>query len=364
MITDKQREKRRDHIGSSDMAAILGLDPQWGNACDLLLEKAGKLTPNGETSEPAQFGTDIEDSLLRWFARESRLQERGLALLRNQRLVAEPFACHLDAGIVATGKRSRSDITEIAEAKWTSLTDEWGEEMTDQVPERVLIQTHVQMYCVGDHCKVAWVPVMMPGYRLPERRKYRVERIDKLMQVIVTAGENFWRSVEHYRETGEVDLPNFAPSLAVLKRWKREPKSVVSFTSEHTYVEDGCVYCGAPVSAADGSADSPEEISTICPKAPASLITQWEAAKARKLGAESDVDSLLAAILTHLRQAEAAALPDGREFRYLEEGAAPKCDRPGLQTEHPEIYKQFFTPVTRRVPRVVTPKVKTKGASL
>jgi hypothetical protein len=335
------------------MATILGLDPQWGNASDLLLEKAGKLKPNGETSEPAQFGTDIEDSLLRWFEREYRLTERGLTLLRNQRLVAEPFACHLDAGIVTAGKRSRNDITEIAEAKWTSLIEEWGEEMTDQVPERVLVQTHVQMYCVGDHCRVAWVPVMMPGYRLPERRKYRVERNDDLMQVIVTAGESFWKSVTHYRETGEIDLPDFAPRLEVLKRWNREPKSVVTFTAEHSYDANSlCAYCGVARVAVEN------EASVICPQAPASLINQWEAVKAKRNGADRDVDEVFAKVLLHLGDAEGAALPSGQLFTYLEENGQRKVDFDSWKMEFPEQYARFVTQGTRRMPRIKTPKVK------
>lgn len=339
------------------MSMILGLDPQWGNASDLLLEKAGKLSPNGETSQPAQFGTDIEDSLLSWFEREYRLAERGMMLLRNQRLVAEPFACHLDAGIVTAGKRGRADINEIVEAKWTSLVDEWGDEMTDQVPERVLVQTHVQMHCVGDHCRVAWVPVMMPGHRIPERRKYRVERDDDLMQVIVTAGEDFWRSVKHYRDTGEITLPEFAPRLEVLKRWKREPKTI-KFSALHVFdAGEFCEYCGA-----ERKDLSAGEASVICPEAPASLIQQWEAAKVKRNGADADVDNLFARILLHLREAEGAELPDGRIFTYPEENGQRKTDYVRLQMEYPDAYKNCVTQGTRRMPRLKTPKVK--GATI
>lgn len=42
-ITQKQREFRRSHIGSSDIAAILGKDP-YKTAYDVWLDKTGQLT--------------------------------------------------------------------------------------------------------------------------------------------------------------------------------------------------------------------------------------------------------------------------------------------------------------------------------
>ena len=43
-ITEAQRQQRQKHLGSSDMAAVMGLD-SWGNAYDVYLEKTGKLNP-------------------------------------------------------------------------------------------------------------------------------------------------------------------------------------------------------------------------------------------------------------------------------------------------------------------------------
>ncbi len=50
-ITNRQRKLRQDHIGSSDMAAILGVDP-WRTAYDVWLEKTGS------RSEPVVKGTE------------------------------------------------------------------------------------------------------------------------------------------------------------------------------------------------------------------------------------------------------------------------------------------------------------------
>jgi putative phage-type endonuclease len=317
LITDKQRENRRRYIGGSDAASILGVDP-WKTKVDLWLEKTGRLVDEPLTSEPAELGSDIEDSLLRWFQREYRLAERGLMLLRNQHFVADPFGPHLDAAIVPAGKRGRADITEIVEAKVTSLVDEWGDELTDQVPDRVLVQAHVQMYATGEQCRTAWVPVMMPGYRSFQRRRYRIDRNDELMSAIVSAGLEFWEHVQ-----SNTQPPDSYPTLDVLERRRREPQSIVEFD-----------------------------------RAALELITKWESAKSREVADGKEVKALRAQILALLGDAEGGALPDGRLLTFLSQRSAPSVDHDGFKMAHPDIYERFVKQGSHRTLRIAEPKVK------
>ena len=41
-ITEKQRQRRRDHLGASDMAAVMGVSP-YRNAWTIWAEKTGRL---------------------------------------------------------------------------------------------------------------------------------------------------------------------------------------------------------------------------------------------------------------------------------------------------------------------------------
>ncbi|HRR40229.1 MAG TPA: YqaJ viral recombinase family protein [Syntrophales bacterium] len=76
-ITETQREARRKHLGSSDVAAILGVDP-FKNAYDVWLEKTGKVDSSDISSEAAEIGNALETGIL-------NLAERRLGkILRNQ----------------------------------------------------------------------------------------------------------------------------------------------------------------------------------------------------------------------------------------------------------------------------------------
>ncbi len=316
MITDKQRDNRRNYIGGSDMAAILGLDP-WKTKVDLWMEKTGRIDIEVD-SKPAELGSDIEDSLLRWFSREYTLADRGLMLLRNQHFVLGRFGPHLDAAIIPAGKRGRANVNEIVEAKCTVLIDEWGEQLTDQVPDRVLVQTHVQMHATGEQCRTAWVAVMLPGFKSLDRRKYKINRDDDLMKAIVNAGEEFWEYVE-----SDTQPPDSVASLEILERRRRVPKTTVTFD-----------------------------------QAGMELVLKWEQLKSQSSMNEKAVKELRTQILTVLGEAEGGFLPDGRLLTFLEQKSAPSVDHDGFKMAHPDIYQLYVKQGSHRTLRIAEPKVK------
>lgn len=225
-------------------------------------------------------------------------------LLRNQHFVAEPFGPHLDAAIVPAGKRGRADITEIIEAKSTALVDEWGEELTDQVPDRVLVQTHVQMYATGEQCRTAWVAVMLPGYRSLDRKKYRINRDDKLMKAIVEAGEEFWHCVE-----SDTQPPGSYATLDVLERRRREPKLLVEFGKDDSLDDIAAKLYSESID--ESAAKEPyfesltgEDKLRFRSEAALHLIAKWEVAKSHEATGKKDANALRARILTLLGDAE------------------------------------------------------------
>jgi hypothetical protein len=121
------------------------------------------------------------------------------------------------------GPGAINDEPFIVEAKTTVNGEDWGEEGTNEVPDRVMVQVHHQMVVAGPAFRVAYVPVLMPGYRSFEFRLYRVPRYDKLAAAVESRG------VEFMERFVRADKPptDYHPNLEVLQRVKRVPKSIV-----------------------------------------------------------------------------------------------------------------------------------------
>jgi putative phage-type endonuclease len=214
-LTTEQREARRHYIGSSDSPAIMGLDP-YRSAADVWLEKTGRAA-DFAGNDATDRGNYLEPALLA-FAE----QTLGVPLTRDVMVKHQGgvLAANLDA--------VNYDGPFIVEAKSSVVPEGWGEQGTDQVPDRVLVQTHHAMYVAGIAFRVAWVPVVLPGFRSFDFRMYCVARNDALAEAVAQAGVAFME--RHVRTDTPPD--DFRPSLEVLKRVRREPNKTVSIADE------------------------------------------------------------------------------------------------------------------------------------
>lgn len=219
MITAEQRTARQKYVGSSDAAAIMGCDP-FRSAADVWLEKTGR-ADGFDGNDATDRGNLLEPVILDWAAQQLPPFSRGGMLSSGHRaanfdglsspVVDEPF---------------------IVEAKSSNghNADEWGEPGTDQVPDRVLIQTHHAMHVIPSTLyRIAYVPVLMAvPFKGFEFRMYVVRRNDELAAAIASAGEQFWTN----HVLADVPPDNFRPSIEVLKRVKRVPNKTVPLESE------------------------------------------------------------------------------------------------------------------------------------
>lgn len=206
-ITEEQREHRRLYLGSSDMAAVMGLD-SWGNAHDVWLEKTGKLNPE---KDKAIFrrGNYMEAALLAYAD-----DELGYLVVDPSELEFIKEGVHLCShpdALVATNMTP----LEAKSLGWYA-PDFWGDPGTDQCPDRTLIQTHVHMICTDT--EVCHVPVYLPKR---EFQMYEVHLDSDMAASICDAAVAFWN--DHIVK----DSPpaNVTPSMAVLKRVRRQPDS-------------------------------------------------------------------------------------------------------------------------------------------
>ena len=141
-ITAQQREERKAWLGSSDMAAIMGLDP-WRTPADVWAEKTGRLEQQEETSVMRR-GNLLEGAILN-FAE----QELG-KLTRNVRSTVPELhlAANTDAVADYGDPQNRLPVEAKSVGLWGDAGDDWGQEGTDEVPERVIVQCHVHMRCL------------------------------------------------------------------------------------------------------------------------------------------------------------------------------------------------------------------------
>jgi len=161
-ITEKQRQRRRNHIGASDMAAIMGLSP-WRTPYDVWAEKTGRLVDEADPdNEVMALGTLLETGVLD-FAGSVLGPIRRNQFRKHPSL---PIGGHLDAIRVGTN--------EPVEAKTAGLLgplrEPWGDEGTDHVPDRILIQVHTQCLALAPvEVERAYVAALLGGQGLRSR---------------------------------------------------------------------------------------------------------------------------------------------------------------------------------------------------
>jgi len=308
-ITEIQRVSRKGRIGSSDMAAILGLDPRR-NASDVWLEKTDKLAEedrNHRDNDPLLAGTFFEDGVLQYAEREFG------KITRNQYRVAKglpfPLGSNIDALVTATGQP--------VEAKTTGLFnysgEKWGDTDTDQVPDRVLVQALVHMLCQGyDSCRIA---AFIGGRGFA---RFLVPMDEEITAMMIERADVFWN--KHVK----TDIPpeNMYPHLEILKRVRRVPKTSKPLQNE--------------------------------------LVSRWLEKKAIKKLAEDELETVQAELITMMGDAEAGVCDLGT-VTYLEQSRSG-LDRKRLAIDHPQILVDYTEISTCRVARFQKPKAQKKAA--
>ena len=207
-LTPEQVETRRRFIGSSDAAAICGLDP-YKTAADVFTEKVLD-TDDITGNEAIDIGNLLEPILVAWAG-----EKLDLPIGRSRECI------HHD-GILAANLDGYIDCDRHIEAKTTGITEGWGDpDVPNEVPEKVLIQVHHQFYCAGTH--IAYVPVLIASFGL-HFRLYKVERNAELIESVVDRCTAFWNDYVEKR----IAPPDSLPSLEVAKRIRRVPNKIVT----------------------------------------------------------------------------------------------------------------------------------------
>lgn len=302
-ITATQLEQRKSRLGSSDMAAVLGVDP-FRNAYDVWLEKTGKLEAETKESEAMRMGTLLEPAVLAYA--EDEIGKLTRNQFRSAKDVDFPMGANIDAIVVATG--------EPVEAKTSGLRtgipfENWGDSLSDQVPDRVIVQATFHILCLAEIKSVCHVPALLGGRGFD---RFIVPYDADIADAIKTEGHNFW----HKHVLADIPPSNVTPSLAVVKRVRREPEKVV------------------PVDSA--------------------LIARWREQCDVRKAAEKAEKATLTEILTAIGDAEAGDCDLGT-FTYLEQSRST-FDTKALKEAMPDIFEKYSDVTKYRVARLKAQK--------
>lgn len=185
-LTPEQRELRKQGLGASEVAAVLGLDPHR-TPLDVFLEKTGQIAafPGNQYT---RWGNRLEDDIIEEY------QERhpGWTVLPSPTVIG-PESWMLatpDRRVVMAGAPTPAPIMDRGlECKCRGQYDRdaWGEEGTDEVPHAVAIQCHWGMIVTG--LKVWDVAVLLGGN---DYREYTIRYDEAVAASLVEKARHFW----------------------------------------------------------------------------------------------------------------------------------------------------------------------------
>lgn len=182
---------RRGGIGSSDMAAILGIS-RYGNALSVYHDKTGGLPLESDDSEPALWGRAIEETVAREWARRNRSTVRRVGLVAN---TERPWQmCTLDRRVLQCPISATTRERCAVEIKCRSAfkAPQWRTGCPDDVLAQVLHQIDV---CGYAHLHVG---VLIGGNDYRQFTVYRAEH-EQLIADLRTAGALAWQQITDRR---------------------------------------------------------------------------------------------------------------------------------------------------------------------
>lgn len=221
---------RREGIGASEIAAVMGISP-YDSPFSLWWRKhmGWDTEPNTEMTT----GTFLETTIARWFTEATKPQQDSIVapgglyaaegrpwqLATPDRLLADPCGCCWNGNCKCGLYGNCSDCMNtylgsppfaLLECKWVAYSwDGWGEDGTSVIPVHYRAQVQWQM----DVMEVAevFVCALGPG----GFRTYRIQRDDKDVTAMREAGRRFMESLA---EGTPPDVDDHTATLPMLRR--------------------------------------------------------------------------------------------------------------------------------------------------
>lgn len=173
---------RRQGIGGSDIAAILGLS-QFKTALDVYLSKTTEQSE--QQGEHLYWGHALENPIIDRF-----VQDTGATVIRQPETKQHPdyeWAIANADALITNG----DTIEAILEIKTSSAfkSREWGADDTDEVPIEYIAQ--VQWYMWIYNVQEAYLAALIGGNQY---RQYHIKRDDELIAMLAEKAQAFWQN--------------------------------------------------------------------------------------------------------------------------------------------------------------------------
>lgn len=307
-LTTAQLEERRSFLGSSDIAAVLGVHP-WQDQWELLSSKRPDLVKPKERKvmdeRRMRFATLMEQPIAAWLSEEldaTVIRDPGTRRHSKYPCIGD----NVDAEI--TGKNSKPSL---GEWKVSELRDGWGEEMTSDVPPCVYSQCQHHMACWPDRDVVQVVRALPYGGEWWPLR-YVVGRDQETIDHMMEAGRSWWDRCVVQGKLPDVD-PDNPPFSGAVMRVKREMGAVAQVDFD-TY------------------------------------LRPFLEARERRLEYKKMEVAAREVLLAKMGTARIVECEEGR-FVYALENAGARVENDKLKREFPEVYAQVAKQGTRQMPR-------------
>ena len=293
MERDEWLAARRKGIGGSDAAAIVGVDT-YRSTFEVWLDKTGAPVDHDDQSEPAYWGTRLED-----IVREEVHLRTGHDIVPDKKLLASLQRPWQLANLDGWVHDRATDEIGVYEGKtagyWAG--QEWE---ADEVPDTYLLQGMHYLAVTG----APWLVygVLIGGQRLEIRR---VDRDQELIDHLITIEADFWAHVVE-KVPPPVDGSKACTDL-LAHMWDVKPDAVVTL-------------------------DAGEVVPILNERA--LLVEEINAAETRKTELENQLKLLI-------NEHEVAIDGDGRQlftWKWIEQS---RLDGTALRESHPDLAEAF-----------------------
>ncbi len=271
-MTTEQRiaflEARRNGIGSSDVAKILGVS-RWGTAIDVYLDKIESPVISEKMAAPLEWGIRSEPIIAAAIS-----DYHGWVLTKPN----PSTKFHAEYPFLAASPDRINDSGELIEIKTSGRVDGWGEPETDDIPQQYWLQCQHQLAVWHSHdpsVEVCWVFVLISQC---DFRRYYIRRDAEYLPSVLPALQDFWTCVEN-RTPPAPDFEHMAAIASLNRLYKPRPGTFATLDDSAATVADEYARLGAVIKDAEGHRDSCK-----------------------------------AALIAHLGDHETGLLPDGREI--------------------------------------------------
>lgn len=258
-------QARKGAIGASDVAAILGISP-FANAWEVWADKTNRVS-DWKGNKHTCAGQAFERAVLDQAEEDLGKLVRNVRLAHSELPIASTLDAQLEYGLCPV------------EAKCTGIEGkvygDWGEALTDQIPDYYLVQVHTQLLVTG--AELGYLFALIAGRGVV---KYQIERSEAVCDKLAKLCTDWWEK-HVVRDTEPTHKT--PPSLDVVKRFRKQPKKSIVFDM-----------------------------------AASALVDQRAALKEQEKAIKAEIEQTEVGILLALGDAEAATLCDGRLLTHCE----------------------------------------------